>query len=214
MKRAGAALAALALAAAGIAAAQDSGTDAESEPAVSAEPVTLQALADYMSGLEQGLAQFSQLNTDGSISTGSILVKRPTYARIEYDPPASGLIIADSFRVAVFDLKSNTDPVVVPLGSTPLYYLLQDAIRIDDPSVLMNYKIGAASSEVAMRGPSKSNSGFIRLIFQHRPIRLAGWTYFDEFGQPTRMTFGNLVPNIQIDPDMFDIDGEIRRRSK
>ncbi len=193
------------------AAAQNAEPVSKAEQAVSATPVTLAALADYMSGLRQGWARFSQLNTDGTVSTGSILFRRPSFARIEYDPPASGLVIAESFRVAVFDLKSNTEPMFFLLGSTPLYFLLKNSSRIDDPKVLTDHRIGAASSEVALRSPSNGGGGQVRLIFRHDPIRLAGWVYFDRFGQQTRMTLGELVPNIQIDPDMFDINGQIRR---
>lgn len=187
--------------------------DSDAEP-VAIAGITLPELADYMSRLKKGFAQFSQLNTDGTLSTGNLIVKRPTSARLEYNPPSSGLIIADSFRVAVFDKKSNTAPIVIPLSSTPLYFLLKDNIRIDDPEVLVSFNIGAASSEVLVQGVSNNDSGLVRLLFRHSPIQLAGWIYMDQFGQTTRMTFNNLVPEIEIDDKIFDIDAEIRRRNQ
>ena len=191
--------------------AQTTDGDGETEKNVA---ITLSALADYMVQLKKGFAQFSQLNADGTTSKGHLIVERPTNARLEYHPPSSGLIIADSFRVAVFDLKSNTAPIIIPLRSTPLYFLLKDNIRIDDTDVLVSYNIGAASSEVMVRGGSENDRGSMRLLFRHSPIELAGWIYMDQFGQITRMTFESLVPEIEIDPNIFDIDGEIRRLNR
>lgn len=188
-------------------------TASDAEPTAIAA-ITLPELADYMSQLKKGFAQFSQFNADGTVSTGTLIVKRPTSARLEYHPPSSGLTIADSFRVAVFDKKSNTAPIVIPLSSTPLYFLLKDDIRIDDPEVLVSFNIGAASSEVLVRGISNRDSGSVRLLFHHAPIQLAGWIYMDQFGQTTRMIFNNLVPEIEIDDEIFDIDAEIRRRNQ
>ncbi len=186
-------------------------TDGDTEKDVA---ITLSALADYMVQFKKGFAQFSQLNADGTTSKGHLIVERPTNARLEYHPPSSGLIIADSFRVAVFDLKSNTAPIIIPLTSTPLYFLLKDNIRIDDTDVLVSYNIGAASSEVMVRGDTENDRGALRLLFRHSPIELAGWIYMDQFGQITRMTFDSLVPEIEIDPKLFDIDGEIRRLNR
>ncbi len=192
----------------------DTPSDSRDQPQVAGTQITLTTLADYMENLDKGWIQFSQLNTDGTISTGNILFGRPSYARIEYDPPASGLVIAESIRVAVFDLKSNSEPVFFLLATTPLYYLLRNNVRIDDSDLLVDYRVGAASSEVALRGPNKSEKILIRLAFQHDPVRLAGWTFIDQFGQQTRMIFENFVQDIVIEREMFSIQHEIERQSR
>lgn len=174
----------------------------------------LKGFADYLVGIKQGFARFEQLNPDGTISRGSLLVQRPSSIRIEYDPPSSGLIIADRFRVAVFDLKSNTAPVIVPLRSTPFYILIQDIIRVDDLKIIETYEKGNKISEVQVKIPSSSFKGSLRLLFENEPIRLTGWIYTDQFGQTIRMEFSDLIPNIQIDKNLFDIDGVIRELSK
>lgn len=174
----------------------------------------LKGFADYLVGLKQGFARFEQLNPDGTISRGSLLVQRPSSIRIEYDPPSSGLIIADRLRVAVFDLKSNTAPVIVPLRSTPFYILIQDNIRIDDLEIIESYEKGNKISEVQVKIPSSSFKGSLRLLFENEPIRLVSWIYTDQFGQTIRMEFSDLIPNIQIDKNLFDIDGVIRELSK
>ncbi len=181
------------------------------ETAVVAKPVTLEQLAGYLNEYRQGWAQFTQLNADGSTSKGVIIMKRPTRARIEYGPPNAGLIVANKQRVAVFDLKSNSAPVIWALSRTPLYFLLQENIDIAAPDVLVDYRIGLGSSEVAVRSPDKRFKGSVVLSFQHHPIRLAGWTFIDEFGQKTRVIFGAMGTEIAIDSEMFDIDAEVRR---
>ncbi len=177
------------------------------------QTVTLADLAEYVKNFDRGWARFNQLNADGSSSSGIMLFGRPARLRIEYDPPNSGLVIADSFRVAVFDQKSNTAPVVYPLSATPLYYLLKTDINLLDPSHLIDYRIGTAASEIALRGPGSDSDGYVTLTFTHQPIRLAGWIYTDDLGQKTRMLFEQIGFEIDITPDLFSIESEIKKRN-
>ena len=176
--------------------------------------VTASTFANYLNRLEKGFARFSQLNADGTTSKGTILVMRPSYVRIEYDPPAMGLVIADRYRVAVFDLKTKMAPYIFPLASTPLYYLLSDATWVNDPDVMLESNIGADTSEIVLRNPISNNIGGVRLRFNNSPPRLIGWTYSDQFNQTTQMNIDSIITNVDINTDLFDIDGEIRRLSQ
>lgn len=184
---------------------------AETTDADTAAPqVSLESLSDYLRNLSSGWAQFTQINSDGTISTGTLLVNRPSYARIEYDPPAAALLIADSRRVAIFDLKSNTEPLIYPISATPFYYLLNEEIDFSDPEKVTGHRIGHSSSEIAL--PVQQADGSIRLLFHHDPIRIAGWSFIDRFGQQIRMQLGEFGTDIVFQPEIFDIDDEIRRR--
>ena len=49
-----------------------------------AEKLSLPAISSYLNGLQTAQADFTQVNSDGSISTGKIYIQRPGRARFEY----------------------------------------------------------------------------------------------------------------------------------
>ena len=75
-----------------------------------AEIIPLSALSQYLNGLTTVESDFTQINSDGSISTGKIYIDRPGRVRFEYAPPDRSLVIAEAQTVAIFDAKSNQAP--------------------------------------------------------------------------------------------------------
>ena len=71
-------------------------------PAV-AEKLSLNAISKYLNGLSTVKGAFTQINDDGTISTGTIYIKRPGRVRFEYDPPEAALVMAGGGQVAIFD---------------------------------------------------------------------------------------------------------------
>jgi outer membrane lipoprotein-sorting protein len=70
-----------------------------------AEKIALGTLSNYLNSLTTVEADFTQVNSDGSISTGKIFIKRPGRVRFEYAPPDRSLVIAGGQQVAIFDAK-------------------------------------------------------------------------------------------------------------
>ena len=173
------------------------------------EQVTIGGIAEYLDQLTEGRARFEQQNADGTRSTGTIYIDRPWKARIEYDPPEPGLIIATSRRVALIDRKSNEGPKFYPLRATPLYHLLSEDIQITDERFLIGYNVNARFSEVHLRSPMKSIEGYVKLYFQNRPIRILGWTWVDGMGNNTSVTLEGLRIT-EVDGDLFDINKVVR----
>ena len=90
----------------------------------SAEKLSLNAISKYLNGLKTAQGEFTQINDDGTISTGQILIKRPGKMRFEYNPPESTLVVAGANTVVVVDKKSNQPPETYPLPRTPLSIIL------------------------------------------------------------------------------------------
>ena len=59
-----------------------------------ADKISINALSSYLDGLRTVEAKFTQINADGSLSTGSLYIKRPGRIRFEYDPPNDALVLA------------------------------------------------------------------------------------------------------------------------
>ena len=49
--------------------------------------VSLNAISKYLNGMKTATGEFTQINDDGTISTGQIYIKRPGRVRFEYNPP-------------------------------------------------------------------------------------------------------------------------------
>src|SRR5262249_60221638 len=49
----------------------------------------------YMDGIVTLQAKFQQVNPDGKIERGKIYLRKPGRLRVEYDPPATILVVAD-----------------------------------------------------------------------------------------------------------------------
>ena len=173
------------------------------------EEVSIERIAEYLDQLTEGQARFEQQNSDGTRSTGTIYIDRPWKARIEYDPPEPGLIIATSRRVALIDRKSNEGPKFYPLRGTPLYHLLAEDVQIEDEKFLMGYNINRRFSEVHLRSPMKSVEGYAKLYFQNQPIRILGWTWVDGMGNNTSVTLEGLQIK-EVDSDLFNINKVVK----
>jgi len=75
--------------------------------AAAAQKLPLNDISAYLNKLQTAKGEFTQINDDGSISTGTIYIKRPGKVRFEYNPPETALVIAGSNTVVIFDKKSN-----------------------------------------------------------------------------------------------------------
>ena len=78
--------------------------------AVSAQQLTLPQISDYLNQLQTAQGGFTQVNGDGTLSTGQIYIKRPGRIRFEYNPPEESLVLATGGQLAIFDPRSNTGP--------------------------------------------------------------------------------------------------------
>ena len=95
-----------------------------------AAPISLDALSGFLNQLQSAKGDFTQINGDGTISTGQIFLKRPGRIRFEYAAPDNTLVMAGGGQVAIFDGKSNTGPEQYPLRRTPLSLILDRNVNL------------------------------------------------------------------------------------
>ena len=95
-----------------------------------ADKIGIDALSAYLDGLRTANAKFTQINADGSLSTGSLFIKRPGRVRFEYDPPNDALVLAAGGQLAIFDPNGNDVPESYPLSRTPLSLILAENINL------------------------------------------------------------------------------------
>ncbi len=178
-----------------------------------AEPIPLDRISTYFNALETAEARFTQFNGDGTISTGTLYIRRPGRMRFEYDPPEQALVMAGSGRVAIFDNRSNaTRPEEYPLRRTPLNILLEKEVDLMMRDAVVGHTGDAAATKVVARDPKNPDIGQMEFTFAESPLRLTEWVTVDSLGSRTRVVLTQLKTGGRLRQRLFNIQQEIRSR--
>lgn len=179
-----------------------------------AERLSLPALSDYLNGLRTASGDFTQINADGTISTGTIYINRPGRIRFEYSPPDQTLVLASAGSVAIFDPKSNTGPETYPLARTPLSIILADRVDLGRASMVVAHDYDGTATTVTAQDPQHPEYGNIQMVFTGNPVQLRQWVINDDAGNSTTVVLGDLRLGQSIAARMFDIRAEADRRAQ
>lgn len=180
-------------------------------PAV-ADTLSLSAISAYLNSFTTAQAKFTQINADGSISTGALSIKRPGRARFEYDPPNQALVIAGGGQLAIFDPKSNQPPEQYPLNKTPLNIILERDVDLDRAQMVVGHDGDETSTRVIAQDPEHPEYGTIALIFTADPVELRQWVITDEAGNATTVILGDMQSGVSLSARMFNIVQETAER--
>lgn len=177
-----------------------------------AEKLPLNTLSNYLNGLSTVETDFTQINSDGSVSTGKIFIHRPGRVRFEYAPPDKALVLASGGQVGIFDGKSNQPPEQYPLSKTPLNLILGRNIDLAKNKMVIAHKADGTSTRVTAQDPAHPEYGTIELVFTANPVELRQWIITDDLGKPTTTILGALTKGKTYQPSFFQIQREIERR--
>lgn len=178
-----------------------------------AEMLSLTQISGYLNGLTTAEAEFTQINNDGTISTGTIYIRRPGRARFEYNPPEDALVIAGGSQVAIFDGKSNTGPTQYPLKRTPLNLILARDVDLNTANMVVGQDYDGTATSVIAQDPEHPEYGTIKLIFTEQPTELRQWIITDDAGDQTTVILGEMTKGGTFPNNLFSIRSEIGRRS-
>ncbi len=174
--------------------------------------LSLAQISAYLNGLKEAQAQFTQQNADGTVSHGTVYIRRPGRMRFEYAPPNKTLVIASGGAVAVFDPKSNEPPSQYPLSSTPLNLILARNINLSQAGMVVGKQAQGNDTVVIAQDPKHPEYGRIALVFSDNPVALRQWIVTDASGQRTQVTLSALKPVSQLGDSMFDITVAAQQR--
>lgn len=172
-----------------------------------AEKLSLAEISRYLNSFRTASGEFTQINDDGTISTGRLYIQRPGKVRFEYDPPEDMLVIADGTRVGVIDGKSNTGPEAYPLHRTPLKIILARRVDFSRERMVTGHDGDAKTTTVRAQDPEHPEYGSLELVFTADPVELRQWVVDDGSGSRTTVVLGDLKTGMQLDNDAFVIPG-------
>lgn len=180
--------------------------------AARAEGVSLAEISAYLNGIQKAEANFTQVNADGSQSTGHIFIWRPGRIRFEYDAPDDSLVLSYQGNVAVFDARSDQPPQMFPLAKTPLWLILGPDIDLTQSKMVVSRTVDGDLTVVTAQDPKHPDYGQIRLYFAGNPVELKQWVTVDPSGQETAVKLDRFRPVETMSPKIFDIDREAEAR--
>ncbi len=168
-----------------------------------AEKLPLSQISNYLNGLKSVQTSFTQVNDDGSLSTGKLWLQRPGKMRFEYDPPNDAVVLANAGTVMIFDPKSNQPPEQYPLKRTPLSLVLARNVNLAQANMVVGHSFDGTATVVTAQDPKNPDSGRIELMFTSDPIELRKWVVHDNAGGQTTVLLGPLDGDVRVDSDLF-----------
>ena len=179
-----------------------------------AEPLSLRQISDHLNGLTTAKGDFTQINDDGTISTGTIYIRRPGRIRFEYNPPDDALVMAGGGQVAVFDAKSNQPPEQYPLKRTPLNIILERRVDLSRANMVVGHQSDGTKTTVTAQDPEHPDYGTIQLVFTGPPVELRQWIITGGDGTRTTVVLSDLEVGPTLAASLFSIPTEIERRQR
>lgn len=178
-------------------------------PAV-AERIPLSEISRYLNSLTTVTSEFTQINPDGTVSTGTVYIQRPGRVRFEYDNDPT-LVLASGGNVAIFDGKSNGGPQQYPLSQTPLSIILDANVNLGRQGMVTGHSEQNNGTVVTAQDPQRPQNGTIQMVFT-APTELRQWVVTDDTGQKTTVILGEMSKGGSIPSSQFSIQSEMGRR--
>ncbi|MBB4268253.1 LolA family protein [Roseospira visakhapatnamensis] len=167
------------------------------------EAVLLQQAQDYLNSVRSLRGRFQQASSTGNQASGTVYMRRPGRMRIEYDPPAEVLVVANGSYV-IYEDGELQQVSYIGLGDTPLGILLRDEVKLSDPAITVTgMRRQAGLMEVDIVETDAPGQGTLTLVFAESPLELRSWRVRD--AQNVEVTVNLLRPrfNIDLDRDLF-----------
>lgn len=171
----------------------------------SADELSLKAISNYLNDLKKSEAEFTQINDDGTISTGRIFIKRPGKMRFEYNAPDTALVIVGAGEVVIFDKKSNQPPESYALSRTPLSIILARHVNLEKADMVTGHSYDGTATTVTAQDPEHPEYGNIQLLFTSGPTELRQWVVNDDSGSQTTIILGQQDTTADFPNDLFDV---------
>ena len=176
-----------------------------------AQQLSLGQVSSYLNSFTSAQGEFTQINADGTISTGTLYIKRPGRIRFEYNPPEEALVMAGGGQVAIFDPRSYTGPDRYPLSQTPLKIILEQNVDLTRSNMVTGHTSDGTTTTVTAQDPDNPQYGNIRMVYTAAPVELRQWIVTDDTGQQTTVILGDLTKDGRVPDILFNIQREMRQ---
>lgn len=165
----------------------------------------LQRIEEYFNAITTLQARFLQLSPNGRTAEGNLFIARPGRLRFEYDPPVPYLLVADGAQVVFYDKELDT-PTFVPLGSTPLEFLLSDKVKLSGNVTVTNVERRPGIIRITLVQTKSPKDGQVIITFTERPIEVKKWAIVDSKGTTVEVAIFDPRLGVNLDPKLFKFE--------
>tara|TARA_A100001011_G_scaffold285340_1_gene295853 strand:+ start:882 stop:1514 length:633 start_codon:yes stop_codon:yes gene_type:complete len=163
----------------------------------------------YLNSIKTLKARLIQISGNGAVETGSLFINKPGKMRFEYDPPSNHLVMASGLLLVVIDRKSTSEPQRYFTSQTPIGYLLNENISLNQNRSLKTVILKDSFVHITFYDPQRPTAGELELVFSKNPIQLHEWTITNYSGEETRVLLEQLIINEPVNEKLFNIGREI-----
>lgn len=156
----------------------------------------------YLNGITTLRARFLQTAQNGSSAEGNAYIARPGRMRFDYDPPEQLLLVASDGQFLYYD-RELRQPSIVPVGSTPLGFLLRPQIRFAGDIEVTAVDRTNGFLNITARRRDAPAEGRLTLVFADDPMELRQWVVLDSQGRQTRVTLNAMERGMPLPRGMF-----------
>ena len=168
----------------------------------------------YLNSIHTLKAEIIQISSTGEVETGIIFIKKPGQMRFEYNPPSNHLVIASGLLLVIIDKKSNGEPQRYLTSQTPIGYLLNERVNLDNNPALKGVSVKSDEFRIKLSDDKKPRSGQLELVFAKQPINLKEWIITSYSGEETRVLLEKILVNEPLNNEKFNIGQEISNSKK
>ena len=184
-------------------------------PVFAQSKLPLDTISRYINGITQAKTDFTQINDDGTLSTGTLYMHRPGRMRFEYNPPTELLVMAGAGEVGIFDGRSNLKNAErYPLRRTPLNLILERNVNLARRNMVVGHDFDGTATVVTAQDPEHPEYGRLELKFTDGPVELRQWVVIDGQGSKTTVVLGQLEEQSNLPNRLFSIATEETRRNR
>jgi outer membrane lipoprotein-sorting protein len=169
-----------------------------------AQKAQVEEAVAYLQGITTAKGRFTQTNSRGASSQGTLYLNRPGKARFEYDPPKPMVVVADGKNVSVYDLRLKAFDKY-PQKATPLAIFLAKKVRLDTLTMITRFVSSEDGFQLTLRDSRGGVAGSLVMDFANAPVALRGWTVVDGSKTETRVRLASLDPTGPFEPALFTL---------
>ena len=177
-----------------------------------ADPYSLANISQYLQNLKILKADFSQINPDDTISSGTILIKRPGRMRFEYNKPDKTLVLVSAGALAIFDPKGDEKPITYPIKNNPISLILKGEVDLLNSEIVTKFEVSVERAVLKMRDPKKPERGSLELVFSGTTPALEKFTIKNENGSSTSISLKDIKYPKNLNETLFSIALETSKR--
>ena len=150
-------------------------------------------------------AEFIQINNNGEVLSGKILITRPGKTRIEYNEIPL-LLISDGKRFASINNKIKSI-AFYNLADIPVSLFLYKNFEKKDIEIIGLYE-KENQIKIRIRHKKRNDESYLEIVFEKNPFLMKKWTIFQNPTNKIEVLLNTLIVNEKNFVSSFDIDKE------